>query len=327
MTPAPVPRPDRPPRALGVRVLVAALVVQVVLGGAVVYGAVNGFPLIGGGEDAARDARAGEAGTAAPRPSADRFDAARAWADLKAQVALGPRPAGSAASRRLAERLRRALPAGRFEAVPGGLRNVVGELPGRGPPIVLAAHHDSKDVKGFVGANDGASGTATVLELARALRRERAAGRGGDRAVRFALFDGEESPRGVPDDRFLERGLRGSRAYARRHAGETGALVLLDFVGDRRLSLPREHGSDAALWRRLRAAAKAVGVLSAFPPRTVGEVYDDHSPFTRAGVPAIDLIDFDFPCFHRRCDDLGAVSPRSLDAVGETVLQLVGARS
>ena len=77
-------------------------------------------------------AGAGAAPSAAPVPAADRFDAARAWADLRMQVALGPRPAGSAASRTLADRLRRALPAGRFEPVPGGLRKVVGSLPGRG---------------------------------------------------------------------------------------------------------------------------------------------------------------------------------------------------
>ena len=65
---------------------------------------------------------------------------------------------------------------------------------------------------------------------------------------------------------------------------------------------------------------------AAFPGRTRGRVLDDHTPFTRAGVPSIDLIDFDYPCFHKRCDDLAHVSPRSLDAVGETVLELVAPR-
>ncbi len=227
----------------------------------------------------------------APVPTADRFDAARAWADLRMQVALGPRPAGSAASRTLAQRLRRALPAGRFEPVPGGLRNVVGGLPGRGRPIIVGAHYDTKDIPGFVGANDGAGGVATVLEVARALRR------GDDRAclrrVRFVMWDGEESP-GPGDADFARRGLRGSRADAARNAARTHRVIVVDFVADADLSLPREALSDPALWARLRAAAGRVGVGRVFPDRVAPGVLDDHIPYRERGVPSIDLIDFDY---------------------------------
>ena len=253
-----------------------------------------------------------------PQASVDRFDGGRAFRELKAQVALGPRPAGSAASRQLAERLRGELPAGAFESVPGGLRNVVGALPGREPAILVAAHYDTKDLPGFVGANDGAGGTAAVVELARALGRS---GAPGDRAVRFALFDGEESPRG--SSAFLRDGLRGSRAYARAHARQLWEVVVVDFVADRRLSLPRERGSNPALWARLRAAARRVGVGSVFPNRVRGGIEDDHTPFAAAGLPAIDLIDFDYPPFHTRRDNLGAVSERSLDAAGEALVELL----
>jgi hypothetical protein len=99
--------------------------------------------------------------------------------------------------------------------------------------------------------------------------------------------------------------------------------VLLDFVANKDLRIPREAGSDPALWARLRRAAKHVGVGSAFPAGTVGEVTDDHTPFTRMGVPAIDLIDFDFPCWHKTCDDMSAVSASSLDRSGEAVLELL----
>jgi glutaminyl-peptide cyclotransferase len=138
----------------------------------------------------------------------------------------------------------------------------------------------------------------------------------------FILFDGEESPAGTPDEDFEKRGLRGSKAAARRFR-RARAMVLLDFVGDRRLRLPREQYSDAGLWRRLRAAARGAGVSRAFPPGTRGGILDDHTPFLRRGVPSIDLIDFQFPCFHRRCDDLSAVSERSLDATGEAVYRLL----
>ena len=287
--------------------------VQVLLGAGLVVAAVSGAFDDGDGSPP-------DAAPAAARVRVDRFDARRAWADLRHQVRMGPRPAGSPASRRLAAWLRDRLPRGRLRAVPGGLRNVVGSLPGRGPAVVVAAHYDTKDLPGFVGAEDGAGGTAAVLELARALRH--APRPVGAPALRFVLFDGEESPDDAAD--FYSTGLRGSRAYARAHAPrDVRAVVLLDFVADAQLSIPREAGSDPALWRRLRAAARRVGAAAAFPATTTGEVLDDHTPFARRGVPAIDLIDFSYPCWHQPCDDLAHVSAHSLDLSGETVLELL----
>ena len=119
--------------------------------------------------------------------------------------------------------------------------------------------------------------------------------------------------------------MRGARAYARAHARELRALVLLDFVAEKgAMRIPREAGSDAKLWRRLRAAARRAGSGTAFPPGTSGQVLDDHTPFVQRGVPSIDLIDFTFPCWHKTCDDLSAVSQRSLDLSGEAVLELLG---
>ena len=260
-----------------------------------------------------------ETSSAAPaRPHVDRFDSAAAYRLLREQVEMGPRPAGSRTSRRLAARLRRLLPDGSYQAVPGGLRNVVGRVPGRGKGfVVLGAHYDTKDSPGFVGANDGASGTAVAVQLARTIRP-----RSLRRTVVFVLFDGEESPRGTPDGLFAQKGLRGSKVAARRYR-EARAMVLLDFVGDRRLRIPREGSSDQELWGRLRTAARRVGAASAFPRETGGTLLDDHRPFLEQGVPSIDLIDFDFDCFHQRCDDLSAVSERSLDITGETVLRLL----
>ncbi|CAA9468444.1 MAG: Gamma-glutamyl cyclotransferase, partial [uncultured Solirubrobacteraceae bacterium] len=226
---------------------------------------------------------------------------------------------GSPAARRLARDARRRLPSGRIERVSGGLANVVGTVPGRRPAVLVGAHYDTKDLEGFVGANDGASGVAVVVELARALARgPRPA---GAPELRFVLFDGEESP---DDSRpFYSTGLRGSRAYAARHRGEIGAVVLVDMVGDVTLSIPREETSDPGLWRRLRASARATGNLAAFPDETGSAILDDHTPFQRAGIRAIDVIDFDFDCWHELCDDLDVVSPRSLDAVGETVAHML----
>jgi glutaminyl-peptide cyclotransferase len=246
----------------------------------------------------------------------DRFDRDRAFADLRYQVELGPRPAGSEASRQLAEWLRKRLPNGRIQKVPGGLQNVIGSKPGRGKPIVVAAHYDTKDLPGFVGANDGAGGTAAVLEIARQRWPSRVP------PLRFVLFDGEESPDDSQD--FYATGLRGSKYYARRFAKRTRAVILLDFVAEKGgMRIPREAGSHLGLWNRLRAAARKVGAQSAFPDETSGEVLDDHTPFARRGVPAIDLIDFTFDCWHEPCDDMSAVSARALDLTGETVVQLL----
>jgi glutaminyl-peptide cyclotransferase len=248
------------------------------------------------------------------RLKVDRFDSAKAWRLLVYQVELGPRPAGSEQSLRLARRLRRLLPRGRFEPLPDGLRNVVGTVRGREPGyVVVGAHYDTKDIAGFVGANDGASGTAVVTQLARTIRRPR-------HTIHFILFDGEESPRGSTN--FYRDGLRGSKVAARRYR-DARAMVLLDFVGEKGLRIPREGSSDEELWERLRRSARRVGAGATFPDATAGSVADDHLPFLQQGIPAIDLIDFDFSCFHRPCDNLSVVSERSLDAVGETMLNLL----
>jgi len=294
------------------RPLAALLAVQVLIAGIfIVLVATDNVPFVDDSSDASPPARPAKV---------DRFDSRAAWKLLREQVELGPRPAGSDASRRLAARLRALLPGGHYQAVPGGLRNVVGSVRGRsGRYLLVGAHYDTKDIPGFVGANDGASGTAVVVQLARRFAR---AGSRPRHTLVFVLFDGEESPAGTPDSRFEQKGLRGSRVAARRWKAAE-AMVLLDFVGDKRLSTPREAYSDRRLWEKLRAAAHRVGVGERFPEETFGAVADDHLPFIRRGVPSIDLIDFDFPCWHRRCDSLSAVSERSLDASGEAVHELI----
>jgi glutaminyl-peptide cyclotransferase len=302
-------------------VLVVALVVQLVLAAGLIVVAINGFPLIGGGggDDGGGD-RAPAAAPAVPRPRVDRFDADRAFALIRRQVGYGQRPAGSPRLRRLAEVLRRQLPNGRFEAVTGhpGLRNIVGTLPGSGPAIVLGAHYDSEyHPKGFVGANDSAAGTAAVVELGRDLRST------SGREVRFVLFDGEEEGPGCPNARFAQCALRGSRAYVAAHRGEVGAMVLLDYIANKGVRLPREGSSTTALWARVRAAARRVGVARVFPPRDQVTIYDDHTPFLRAGIPAVDLIDFSYRYADGLQDTVDKLSVASLDAVGETVYALL----
>jgi hypothetical protein len=267
----------------------------------------------------ATEAPAAEAtATVAAAKKVDRFDGDRAWKALEYQVKLGPRPAGSAPSRKLAAYIKARLPNSHYEELPGGLRNVVGKIKGKGKPIVLAAHYDTKDLPDFVGANDGAGGTAQMLEIARVLQKlERAKNAS---PIWFVAFDGEEA---TDDADFYGTGLRGSKPFAKKYAKRIKELVLLDFVANKTLAIPYEQSSDAEMWADLREAAERVGSDSAFPDAQQGSVEDDHTPFVRRGVPSIDLIDFDFPCWHKTCDDLTAVSKTSLDKSGEAVLEFL----
>jgi glutaminyl-peptide cyclotransferase len=211
-------------------------------------------------------------------------------------------------------------------------RNVIGRIPGRQPgTVVVGAHHDTKDIPGFVGANDGASGVAVVLELARDLPR-----RLDGPSIDLVLFDAEESPHGTSFD---SGGDRGSRQFVRDalHGGRHGApplsqiraMVLFDMVGDCDLQVPREANSSSSLYDSFANAAadrSPSGSSEPFGGDAAG-VLDDHTPFIRAGVPAVDLIDFDYgpgpspgAWWHTRRDDLSHVCARSLGAVGGPAL-------
>ena len=326
------------------RLLVGALLVQLALGGAFVALAVNDFPGLGGGGDDSETARlasapppagsppAGSAETrpapTVPRPRVDRFDEDRAFALMREQVErYGPRPAGSEASRRLAVRLRSLLPNGRFETVPGGLRNVVGHVPGRRPVVVIGAHSDTEaTIPNHVGANDGAAGTAAVVEIARAMRRARRPANAPE--VRFVLFDGEEEPVGSAPQNFYRDALRGSKAYVRRHRSAVREMLLLDYIANKGVRLWRETLGTRSMWERIRAVGRRIGVGAVFPNDDQGAILDDHVPFRRAGIPAVDFIDFYYRYADSDQDTPDKLSPRSFDAVGETVVEyLRGLRS
>nr|MBA2523974.1 M28 family peptidase [Solirubrobacterales bacterium] len=171
----------------------------------------------------------------------------------------------------------------------------------------------------FVGANDSAAGTAAVLELSRALARSLPA---AHREIRFVLFDGEEEAAHCKP--FIECGLRGSKAYAAAHSGEIGQMILLDYIANKGLRIPRELNSDQVLWSKLRDAANQVGAGDVFlGGSAAAAILDDHIPFIEAGVPSIDLIDFSYRYKDTNEDTVDKLSEAALDAVGESVTQLV----
>lgn len=328
---------DRRPRGRRPRLLLAVLGIQVLLGVALILAALFAWPsraalVPAGSPDAPAPAIGSDPGVPAAR--VDRFDGWRAYQDVLMQLGYGPRPAGTLALRALSRRLVAALPSGHLESLPGqpGLRNVVGQIPGALPAIVIGAHYDTNDIpgtgpdgaNGYLGANDGAAGTAVVLELARDLRHAHRAP--GAPALRFVLFDGEEPPAGTPESDFYAAGDRGSKAYVAAHRNEVREMILVDFVGGRGVRLPRELGSDPALWARIRAAARKIGEGPVFPGATYPQILDDHTPFARAGIAAVDLIDYSYPCGDRACDTASMIFPASLDAVGETLDELLSGR-
>ncbi len=271
-------------------------------------------------------------------PATERFNAERAFRDLEAQVAIGPRPSGSPAGSEvaalIAARLRRA--GAEDVGVQRPLRNIVATIPGRAPgAVVVGAHHDTKDDvgTGFQGANDGASGVAVVLELARVLA---ASAPLPGRTIHLVLFDAEEA-RGARE--FAIDGTRGSRQYV-EYAGAGGlrgapelaeidAMVLFDLVGDCDLQLPLEANSDPGLYGDFEAAARDVSGSDSPTPfgGEVTGILDDHIPFLQAGIPAVAVIDFAYgpgprpgAYWHTPEDTLDRVCLESLDAVGEAAL-------
>ena len=182
--------------------------------------------------------------------------------------------------------------------------------------VVVGAHYDTKDIPGFVGANDGASGTAVLVQLARTIKRPR-------HTIKFILFDGEESPRGTPDPPFEQRGLRGAKVAAPalpRRPGDGAARL-------RRRPAP-EHPArgllgPGAVEPAARGGAGGRAWRATSRPTRAARSWTTTSPSSSRACPSIDLIDFDFPCWHRRCDDLSSVSERSLDATGEAVYRFL----
>jgi glutaminyl-peptide cyclotransferase len=269
---------------------------------------------------------------AATTTPASPFNAQRAFRYLRAEVRLGPRPAGSAANRRDARRIAARLRAAGVQDVriQRPWRNVVGRIPGSEPgTVVLGAHRDTKSIQRFVGANDGASGVAVLEELARDLPRPLPGP-----SVDLAVFDAEEA-RGPGDGaRAFERsGDRGSRQYVRyaRDGGRQGsppaasitAMVLYDMVGDCNLRIPLERSSSRSLYVLFRDASRSKRLFEG----TTGTILDDHTPFEGAGIPAVDLIDFDYgpgpppgAWWHTTQDRLSHVCAGSLEAVGRPSL-------
>jgi Zn-dependent M28 family amino/carboxypeptidase len=268
--------------------------------------------------------------SAAQTPPTLRFDGQRALEHTRNVVALGPRPAGSPALARTRDYIRKELAAlgltvaeQAFEATtPAGKVRMVNVRATIGGPetarrLIIAGHYDTKlykDVR-FVGANDGGSSTGFLIELARVLKHSPPS-----MPVELLFLDGEEAVRLEwvdPDNRY------GSRHYVER-ANKDGtiqqiaALVLVDMIGDRELGMKRESQSTPWLTSIIWDTAARLGRREFLDDET--PIEDDHIPFLEAGVPAVDLIDLDYPPWHTPQDTMDKLSAKSFQAVGDVLL-------
>jgi glutaminyl-peptide cyclotransferase len=247
-------------------------------------------------------------------------------------IAFGPRPSGSEANRKQQEYIVSQLKQDGCEITddsfsaktPRGavaMRNLICRFPGTsGKAIVITGHYDTKLYPGrkFVGANDGGSSTGLLLEPAHALARQP---RVDD--VYIVLFDGEEAV----GDWSETDSVYGSKHLVQRWRADgtlkkIKALINVDMIGDASLNIKQEPGGNAALTRLVWSTAADLGYSKYFVDDSQ-DIEDDHLPFVKAGVPAIDIIDFDYPPWHTDDDTLDKLSAQSLEIVGKVVVEVI----
>ncbi|MGQ9491855.1 MAG: M28 family peptidase [Anaerolineae bacterium] len=266
---------------------------------------------------------------ARPQP----FSGEVAFQHVAAQLALGPRPTGSEANRRTAEYITVHLSQHGWQVehqdfVYRGVsgRNIIGRA-GQGPVVILGAHYDTRRqadrdpspaLRGqpVPGANDGASGVAVLLELARVLRSPSL-----PYEIWLVFFDAEDNG-GLDGWDFIV----GSTYMANTLRVKPEMVIVVDMIGDAEQQIYQERTSTRALVAGIWQVAAELGYGEFFLPAEKYSITDDHTPFLRLGIPAVDLIDFDYPYWHTTQDTLDKVSPASLERVGRVLQRFLELR-
>jgi Zn-dependent M28 family amino/carboxypeptidase len=276
-----------------------------------------------------------------PAPPPDQtggFNGARAFDDVAKIVSFGPRPPASDGIHHVQDYIISQLKAAGCEvdqddfhaSTPVGdvaMKNIVAKAPGTGQGIILLlTHYDSlSSVKDFVGAEDSASSTGMMLELARQLCPKK-----GPNAVWMAFLDGEEAF--VNWDENNDH-TYGSRELAARLAvsgdlKRVKAVILADMIGQYGIQLARESNSTKWLADLVWKTADRLGEKDIFVSRETGGISDDHQPFLARDLPSVDIIDLDdyitAGYWHTPQDTLDKVSPRNVAIVGYVILESVG---
>ncbi|OGO13121.1 MAG: hypothetical protein A2Y53_08055 [Chloroflexi bacterium RBG_16_47_49] len=257
------------------------------------------------------------------------FDGQKAYEDVGYQVGLGPRLPGSEAHKNTANWIISKLQSLQWEVttqetVISGIpiKNIIGRRGTGTPWIIIASHYDSRFLADreadpenrklpVVGANDGASTVAILLELARVLPSR------SNTQIWLVFFDAEDNGDISGYEWYL-----GSQYFVDELNGKPDSVIILDMVGDKDLSIYMERNSNPELNQEIWGVASELGYTQ-FIPTYKYDLLDDHIPFIRAGIKAVDIIDFDYPYWHTTQDTLDKISADSLKVVGETILQWV----
>jgi glutaminyl-peptide cyclotransferase len=263
-----------------------------------------------------------------PPEKTDGFDGKRAYAHVAKMVGFGPRPSGSQAIAQTQDYILSELSSygctvetDAFNAqTPAGelaMKNILVKIPGERPGIfLLGTHYDTKKMDEFLGADDGGSSTAVMLELARVL-----CGEHENHPVWIAFFDGEEAVRqwSDTDSRYGSREMAAKLAMS-GDLPKVKAFLLADIVGSRTLRIRRETNSTPALIDLIWATAARLGYSAIFVNDATA-IEDDHLSFLRRNVPSADIIDLEIPYWHTPQDTLDKISSKSLAIVGHTFLE------
>lgn len=259
-------------------------------------------------------------------PAQATFDGKRAYRHVIAQMEFGPRIAGTEGNRKtgdyIAEQLRQlgwSVEFQEFTYKDTLVRNVIGRANvGKGSVIILGAHYDTRrwadqdpthSSDPVPGANDGASGVAVLLELARVLNLREV-----HHEIWLAFFDAEDNG-GIEGWDWIV----GSTYMAQNLSTHPEAMILLDMIGDSDQQIYFDANSDRALSEKIWTVAAQLGYGDHFIPQVRWQIVDDHIPFAQRGIPAIDIIDFDYAYWHTVADTADKVSPDSLERVGRTL--------
>lgn len=263
----------------------------------------------------------------------ESFDGSRAYADVQTQVDMGPRTPGSAGHAQIREWMRNELESAGWivevhetERLGHPIYNIIAKRGEEPPQIVLGAHYDTRFVadhdpdeskrnQPVPGANDGASGVAVLLELARTLPDDTV-------LIWLVFFDAEDNGR-VDDWDWI----MGSRAFVEEVPIQPQAVVIVDMVGDADLNLYYEMNSNPLIRAEIWQKAETLGYGNVFIQEEKHSMLDDHTPFLEKGIPAVDIIDFDYAYYHSTEDTPDKVSAESLHAVGDTLWHWVVGQS
>ncbi len=276
-----------------------------------------------------------------PAPPADQtggFDGAKAFDQVAKIVSFGPRPPASDGIHKVQEYISTQLKSFGCQveqqdfhaSTPKGdvaMQNIVAKAAGTGPGIILLlTHYDSLgSVENFVGAEDSASSTGMMIELARHLCAQK-----GPNSVWIAFLDGEESFVNWDKDNDHTYGSRelAARMSVSGELKRVKAVILADMIGQYGLKIPKESDSTKWLADLVWKTADRLGHKDVFINQEVGRIDDDHQSFLSRGVPSLDIIDLNdyisAGYWHTPQDTLDKISPRNVAIVGYVVLESVG---